>query len=109
MAFDDALATAAVRQGLTRYTAATVTTGEGLGRELTAVRADGLAVTREELELGLVAVAAPVRNREGAVVAAISASGSVSRLDAERLTDLGKAVVEAADSASERLGWHPAR
>jgi hypothetical protein len=59
----------------------------------------------EELEAGLTAVAAPVRNAEGRVVASISASGPSFRIPADRITELAGSVSQAAAEVSRRLGW----
>ena len=45
-----------------------------LRRELQKIRRDGYAVTRDELEHGLSAMAAPVRGRDGNVIAALGVS-----------------------------------
>jgi IclR family transcriptional regulator, acetate operon repressor len=58
----------------------TITTRQALDAELRAVRERGYAVTGEELEPGLVAVAAPVFAGGQAPIAAISVSGPASRL-----------------------------
>jgi DNA-binding IclR family transcriptional regulator len=62
------------------------------------------ATAVEELEAGLTAVAAPVRNAEGAVVASISASGPTFRIPADRIPVLAGAVRRAAAEVSRRLG-----
>jgi DNA-binding IclR family transcriptional regulator len=64
----------------------------------------GYATAVEELEAGLTAVAAPVRNAEGAVVASISASGPTFRIPADRIPELASAVRRAAAEVSRRLG-----
>jgi DNA-binding IclR family transcriptional regulator len=89
---------------LTRFTANTVTDVEDLLAELAMVRDRGWASANEEFELGLVAVAAPVRDLTGNVVASLSASGPVFRLPAPLLPRIGSAVVAAAGEVSRRLG-----
>jgi DNA-binding IclR family transcriptional regulator len=59
----------------------------------------------EELEVGLNAVAAPIRSFEGTVVAALSASGPAYRLSPDSLTRVAKQAVSAAAQISERLGY----
>jgi DNA-binding IclR family transcriptional regulator len=92
--------------GLERFTAATVTDPAVLRRQLDQVTVAGWAATIEELELGLNAVAAPVRDRHGAVVAAVSVSGPSYRLGEDRLAAVASSVVEAAGEIGQRLGLY---
>ncbi|HWF51006.1 MAG TPA: IclR family transcriptional regulator [Solirubrobacteraceae bacterium] len=89
---------------LEQITAATVTDRARLSRELDAVRDQGYATIVDELEPGLSAVAAPVRDRGGAVVAALTASGASLRLAPQRLRLLGRVCLEQAHALSNRLG-----
>lgn len=73
-----------------------------LKRDLAEVRRRGFAATVDELELGLAAVAAPVRGRDGDVVAALGVSGPTTRL-ADRVEQVGRLLVEQADSLSMLL------
>jgi DNA-binding IclR family transcriptional regulator len=90
---------------LQRFTDHTITTGSGLARALAEVRQHGYATAVGELEEGLTAVAAPVRNAEGRVVASISASGPSFRIPADRVPALAGSVRRAAADVSRRLGW----
>ncbi len=90
---------------LQRFTGHTITTGPGLVRALAEVRGHGYATAVEELEEGLTAVAAPVRDGEGRVVASISASGPSFRIPADRIPALAGSVRRAAAEVSRRLGW----
>lgn len=72
------------------------------------VRAQGYALTDEELEAGLVAAAAPVRDFRGLIVAALNVSGPKFRLG-PRLAEAGRSVAEAADELSAQLGWEERR
>lgn len=67
----------------------------------------GFATTFEELEPGFAAVAAPVRNADGVVIAAISVGGPSVRLTRERLAALAPRVRGAAERVSQRLGAPP--
>jgi IclR family transcriptional regulator, KDG regulon repressor len=62
-------------------------------------RTRGYALVREEFEPGLVAAAAPVRNRDGRVVAALNVSAPRFRFD-DRLEEAGAKLVAAAGSLS---------
>src|SRR5487761_1703317 len=65
---------------LDRRTEQTTTTEAELKSDLATVRARGYAVTEEELEPGLIAVATPIRGYDGTVVAALSVSAPTNRL-----------------------------
>ena len=69
------------------------------------MREQGYAVAVDELEEGLTAVAAPIRNAHGDVVASMSVSGPTFRLPEERVGDVVRLLVEAAAEVSHRLGW----
>ena len=70
------------------YTPNTITDQEELRRVLSQVRAQGWCLVREELEPGLVSVAAPIRDLNGKVVAAINVSGSADKASASHLLDV---------------------
>ena len=59
---------------------------------------------QEELEPGFVAVAAPVRDASGAVVAALSVGGPKARMDADALRVCTRRVTVAARRVSMKLG-----
>ncbi|MCL3998422.1 IclR family transcriptional regulator [Streptomyces lavenduligriseus] len=90
---------------LTRFTDRTVTGAAMLRAELETVVRQGYGVTVEELELGLAAVAAPVRAHDGEVIAAISVSGPVYRLDADRLPKVARRTAAAGAELSRRMGY----
>jgi IclR family acetate operon transcriptional repressor len=90
---------------LERRTDKTITSEAALRSELAGVRARGYAITDEELEPGLIAVAAPVHGFDGAVVAALSVSAPAARMTRDRLTaTAGHCVAEAA-GLSAVLGY----
>jgi DNA-binding IclR family transcriptional regulator len=86
-------------------TAATITDRDRLMIELEAVRERGYATIVDELEPGLSAVAAPIRQLGGAVVAVLCVSGASLRLEPQRLELLGRVTREQADEISQRLGY----
>jgi len=67
-------------------------------RALEDVRRKGYAISINETRMGPSAVAAPVRNHAGRVVAAMAAIGPVDRLPKKRLVELGPVVIQAADA-----------
>ncbi len=90
---------------LERFTPATVTDRAALEAELDGVVTAGWAATREELEVGLNAIAAPIRGRDGTVIAAVSVSGPTYRLGPARFDAVAAAVVAAGSEVGRRLGW----
>ena len=91
------------------YTAQTITTKAKLRRELEEVREQGYAVAVDELEVGLTAVAAPIRNAHGDVIASMSVSGPTFRLSEERVEEVvplrrGRAARSRTGSAGGRVG-----
>jgi DNA-binding IclR family transcriptional regulator len=91
--------------GLKPYTSHTITEPGQLRAELGRVRERGWAATAEELEIGLNAVAAPVRGAEGAVVAALSVSGPSYRLGPGIFDDVARALRGGADEISREIGY----
>lgn len=89
---------------LTRYAPRTITTRTDLERELTRVRQHGYAFAVDELEPGLVALAAPIRNHFGFVAAALSINGPASRLTPKRRRELLAKLCQASTRVSRRLG-----
>jgi DNA-binding IclR family transcriptional regulator len=92
-------------KGLPRFTDATVTNRKKFGSELAEVREHGYAVAVDELEVGLSAAAAPIRNAHGDIVASMSLSGPTFRLTDEKLEQVVPMLVAAATEVSLRLGW----
>jgi DNA-binding IclR family transcriptional regulator len=91
--------------GLERFTPSTMTTTAKLEAELGRARQRGYAITVEEYEVGLNAVAAPVRSAHGDVVAAVSASGPAYRFTLDRMRTVAPALIAGADEISHRLGY----
>jgi DNA-binding IclR family transcriptional regulator len=92
-----------IERGLERYTRYTMTTAHELNRALAEIRRTGVAFQREEMDLGLVSVAAPLTDAEGTVVAALSV---VVRSSRYQLRQLAPAVQTAAASASREMREH---
>ncbi|MFD9704270.1 IclR family transcriptional regulator [Lentzea sp. NPDC059081] len=90
---------------LDSYTVNTVVDADRLLAELDVVSSQGYAACFEELELGLHAVAVPVRGHRGEVVAAMSASGPSYRLSRERVLEIVPAMTSAAGELSAQLGY----
>jgi DNA-binding IclR family transcriptional regulator len=92
---------------LPRLTPRTITDARTLEKQLRRVVEDGYAFTLEELEIGLNAVAAPVRAADGRVQAAVSVAGPSYRVTPQRLTELGEVTRDAGEAISRRMGYIP--
>lgn len=92
---------------LTALTPHTITDPEQLAAELARVRRRGWAEAVNEREIGLASIAAPVRDINGEVVAAISIGVPLARCTVMSLRRLAPTIMEAAEAASRRLGWSP--
>ncbi len=105
---DKAIAAILQQHGMPRLTAKTITTPAELRAELARIRAQGYAVDDEEHAVGLRCIAACVCDETGDIVGAISVSGPIARIDADRVAALGLMVAEAARAISVEMGA-PAR
>jgi DNA-binding IclR family transcriptional regulator len=89
-----------VGRGLNSFTPHTIVLPAQLIRALAEVRRAGFARSQEELTLGTVSVAAPIRDADGTVVAALSLVGRSARTVPDRLAP---AVRTAALGISRRI------
>jgi DNA-binding IclR family transcriptional regulator len=95
-------------RSLTRYTSKTIVDFQALEAELEKVRAQGFAISDEELQEGLTAVAAPILNHDSQAIAAIAVSGLTYRVGPADIQRLVAAVKQTAETVSNQLGWrHP--
>jgi DNA-binding IclR family transcriptional regulator len=95
---------------MTAFTPNTITDRDVLAAELVAVREHGYAHTVSELMRGEASIAAPILDRRGATVGAMSISGAVDRLCTTRhkpRMELVGYVREAARAVSRELGAIP--
>ncbi|GGU23908.1 IclR family transcriptional regulator domain-containing protein [Lentzea flava] len=94
-----------IAAGLPALTKHTVTDADAFRAVLRQVRSDGWSIVAEELEIGLLSVSAPVRDRTGEVVAALASSTSVGRSSVEALrSDVVPLLLDAAERISADLG-----
>jgi DNA-binding IclR family transcriptional regulator len=84
-------------------TAKTVTSPDRLREELEITRQRGYALDDEEFEAGIRAVAAPVRDIDGNVIAALSMPGPTNRMTPARIPEIAQALVEAANAVSAHV------
>ena len=101
-ACDDLIA----RLPLKRNTRRTIVKPAAMKLELLRVRDAGYAVDDEEFEDGLRCVSAPIFDHRGHVVASLSMAAPVFRLSKERVPQVARLVMAAAQGLSDDLGHH---
>lgn len=91
---------------LTKRGQRTITSKTALRAQLEDVQQEGLAINDEELRAGSVAIAAPVREESGDVIAAVGLAACGGVLDVEELvTRFEGALRGTAERISRQLGW----
>jgi DNA-binding IclR family transcriptional regulator len=98
---------AVLRPPLAQLTHKTMTAPEMLRRELDRSREQGFAVADEELEVGFMAIGAPVHDHNNRVIAAISINAPTARLTPDRIPEIAVLVMAAAGRISAQLGYRP--
>jgi IclR family transcriptional regulator, acetate operon repressor len=96
-----------LRGDLKPITSHTITTPEGLIEELESIRARGYAVADEELQDGVVSIAAAVRGGDGAPVGSLSISGPKSRMPKSVRAEYGRKVRAIAEAIAAGLPRGP--
>jgi DNA-binding IclR family transcriptional regulator len=91
--------------GLPARTPRTITSRDKLENQLLDVSRNGHAVTKDEIEIGLNAAAAPVYNHTGTVVGAVSITGPAFRFDPETTPGLLEALKQAGLRISTKMGY----
>jgi IclR family transcriptional regulator, KDG regulon repressor len=94
-----------IAAGLTARTPKTITNAEKFIKELATTRQRGCAIEDEESELGMISIAAPIRDDSGDVVAAVGIAGPVTRLSKKSIASVMPHVIATADQVSVRLGY----
>jgi DNA-binding IclR family transcriptional regulator len=92
---------------LTPITPNTITSPSHLEDHLEEVSRRGFAVDDEESGLGFRCVAAPVRDHQGRVIAAVSVSAVAQMLPPENIPTVAEQVMAAAHALSSDLGYQP--
>lgn len=93
-------------QVMHQYTINTITEINQFVSHLDKVRSQGFAINAEEMVEGVRAIAAPVYNHNGKVIATLSITGPSSRLTLERIYRLVTVLKETCTSISMHLGHH---
>lgn len=92
-------------RGMERYTANTITTIDGMLRELEEIRRSGIAYDDEELSYGTRGVGVPIMGQSGTVLATLSIGAHADRLQGEKLVACEQALAFAAQHISREIGY----
>jgi IclR family transcriptional regulator, KDG regulon repressor len=92
---------------IVKFTSYTITDAGKLRLELARVRVQGYAVAHEELERGLNAVAAPIYDHTGQVIAAAGVAGPAYRLPADIFPQLAAQLRQITTQISVCMGYKP--
>ena len=88
---------------LQKYTPQTVTSRERLARVCAEIKRRGYATDDAEYQEGIRCVAAPIRDKDGAVIASIGISAPATRFPRERYAECAAQVMEVANTISETI------
>ena len=94
------------KRELPRLTEKTITDKEELEKELNKVEKQGFALDRGENEKDVRCIAAPIRNFQGKIIAAVSISGPAFRIDVNTRNNQKETLLEISKKISKRLGYN---
>lgn len=100
---DESQIEAATGGELVKLTQRTITNYIQLKKDLAITRERGWSITDEELEDGIVSVAAPIRDSAGALFAALSYVGPIHRIDRDKQAELTRRLLIGADRVQQDL------
>lgn len=91
-------------QPLKRYTPKTIVDPNKLEKHLNEIKENGFAFCNEELEKGVKAIAVPVKNIYGKVIASITIVGLADRITSNNSEKLLKILLSSSEQLSKMLG-----
>jgi DNA-binding IclR family transcriptional regulator len=95
----------AVARALTKFSPQTIASRPRLDAELGRIRVQGYAIARAEWHEDVAGVSAPIRGRDGTIVAALTVSGPVVRFKPTQIRAHLPRLTSAAREISEGLGY----
>lgn len=96
-------------RGLKQYTENTITDPRLLLEELTRVRVTLVSYDRQEIDIGICAISAPVFDHRGKIAGALSVAGPAQRIQLDEAGVLVQRIKGTAEAISRRLGYGPHR
>jgi DNA-binding IclR family transcriptional regulator len=92
------------KEVLKRYTLNTITNVDQLKAHLREIRKKGYAFSDQEVDRDVRAVAGPILNSMGELVAGLSIAGPAYRINKKKISPYGKLVIQYAQKISNKLG-----
>ena len=96
-----------LKQGMQVFTPATLQSIDVFMSEIRQIRQAGFAISEQEYEDGINAVAAPILDANGVMVAAITVAGPAYRLSRDRMLEIGPAIEAAAHEITQTIAAVP--
>ena len=94
------------REPLLKYTPNTITEPGKLMIHLLEIKNKGYAICNEELEEGIKAVAAPIKDINGKTIASIAITGLSKKMSSDNIERLIKIITNSAQEMSNKLGYN---
>jgi IclR family acetate operon transcriptional repressor len=98
-----------LQRDLRPMTSHTITDPAQIRAQLADIRRDGFAVSFEETDEGVAGVSVPVRDARGRVIAGLSISGPITRVNASTMPHYTAIALEGARRIAAELGHQPSR
>ncbi|MBA7535678.1 HTH-type transcriptional regulator XynR [subsurface metagenome] len=92
-------------QPLKKYTPKTIVDPKKMEEQLSKIKENGFAICDEELESGVKAVAVPIRNIYGKVIASITIVGLANRIHSNNIGRLIEILLASTQQLSKMLGY----
>jgi len=93
------------REGLKRYTQNTITNVNRLKAHLREIKKKGYAFSDQEVDRDVRAIAAPILNGMGELIAGLSVAGPAYRINKKKKSSCGKLVIQYAQKISKQLAY----
>jgi len=91
------------QEGLQRFTPQTITDGRILKSQLKTICDQGYAFSDQEVDREVRAVAAPILNKRGDLVAGLTVAGPAYRINKKRVQSLGQLVIRYAEKIASQI------
>jgi DNA-binding IclR family transcriptional regulator len=92
-----------LERGMPKYTQRTLVTSKEIFNDFSQTREWGFAISDQEFEDGINAIAAPIFNANNQPIASVSVAGPAYRLSRERMVEIGPQVVATANNIAQEV------